>query len=379
MSCFYFYYHNKLWSIYSDAPSIGNIAFPDYSVTYYVSFLTEPNIQLSGIIPTNVNIFSITIYDTDAKIIYYFDDSQIIGDKNTYSITAKDLPYAYALIVRYYLNKPENPVIDNICDSDANSHHSSSTCIPPKSSISDYYLPKIVNMDTNKQYPVSSLQERQENTESFSKFYMFFAKKRQIITHSHFHEFHKPEAPTNMYFPNKRAIYSTVRVKSPEDVIVIRGTIPPNVNRQSNIRYMGFMLCNYLTTETDNSIGTEYLHGDYTVFVSTTMKNVQAHGYNKYNTSHAVLLWHPTNQFPLIVFREVKINATLSETLSLPSVEVHPHLAMPAQSEEQKSTYDSPLSSYAPFTSSQSQTGGPSLTAAGQLMGKLGPHQLNMM
>lgn len=351
MSAFYFYYRNKLWSIYSDAPSVGNIAFPDFSVTYYVSFLTEPNIQVSGIIPENVNIFSISIYDTDAKIVYYFDDSQIIGNKNTYSLNMRELPYAYAMIVRYYLNKPENPAANNVCDS-STLFSSTSTCIPPKSSISDYYLPKVVNLATDKPFPVSTFEERQENTESFSNFYMFFAKKRHIITHSSFNEFQKPEAPTNMYFPNKRATYSTVRVKSADDVILIRGTIPPNVNRHSNIRYMGFMLCNYVTTETDNSIGTEYLRGDYTVFISTSVEKVEAFGYNKQNSSHAILLWNPTNKFPLIVFREVKINATLTETRSLPFVDVYSMEHLVYTHDKTSSSSPSPPLDYAQLSSS---------------------------
>ena len=287
MYIFYNYYKNNLWTIYSDAPTAGNIAFPDFSVNYYVSFLTQKNIQISGYIPSNVNFFSITIYDTDADTIYYFDDNKV--DKYVknqfYSLVIRDLPRAYCIIVRYYLKQKDTIISE-----------------------SEFYgLPRIMNIDNSTYYSQSSLKERKQNTDSLVSYYTYFVSKRNFLLQSNYNEFKLPINPIQMYFPNKKALYSTLRVKSIDDVIIIRGQLPI-INRTTNIRFIGFMLCNYLTTETDNSISNDLLNTNFVLYITSTLKNATRYNYDAKNENHSLLLWNKNNIYPIVICREVKIN-----------------------------------------------------------------------
>ena len=74
-------YLNKEWPIISSiSPQkkncILNVAFPDYSIIYYVtSFLSNDPITLTGTFPKNIYFWSLTLYNDKGIIIYSMNDT----------------------------------------------------------------------------------------------------------------------------------------------------------------------------------------------------------------------------------------------------------------------------------------------------------------
>jgi hypothetical protein len=298
-SCFYLlysYYSNKLWSFHINTKynKYCNIAFPDNLANYYISFLKYKNIEIEGEIPAN-KFFSITVYDTECKTIFYIDDLNINNinnikiDNNKYKINIYNIHTPYALILRFY---PEN---------------NSSIILP---TIKYIYKKEVKEIKT------CSRENCYINIKNISFLYKNIIKFKQINKLSNV-EFQVPRESIIKYFPNDRAKYLILHINDKEnDVIKISGNTP--IYSTSGIRYISFMACNLITTSTDNCIGSTHLNNStYTIYVASSISNAIKKGFNL--DKDLILLWHSDNNYPAIIYREIRMD---NEDIIIPNVEL---------------------------------------------------------
>ena len=310
-SCILYYiytnknFHNdNLWTYYSNAPYYGNLAFPDFSAIYYVSFLQYPNIIIKGYIPTTkINLYSISIYNCFGEIIFYYDDTHTNNSSN-YELEIFNLPKAYMVVVRMY-RKNKNDLLD-------------------------YYLPDIYNVDIklNRVFYLfhSTKNKRNVITNNITNMYNNFMKKRKLpdfddINYKHFY-YPKISTNTNIYFKNIVANYLLLKVSALDNQIIkITGKIPPlgcnkqNLENLNKIRYICFMCCNTITTVTDDCFGTENIENnkEYTIFCMcentlTSINSAIDNGYDKNNNTHKLLFWDINNKNRVVIYREINMS-----------------------------------------------------------------------
>jgi uncharacterized membrane protein len=100
MMVLYRRYYYQLWPIVSESPQLLNVAFPDFSVRYYVmSFPKGATITLKGTIPSSLRFWSVTLYDTTGTSIESWNDT--LYPNSTYNIGFTTTQMC-AMIVRYY-------------------------------------------------------------------------------------------------------------------------------------------------------------------------------------------------------------------------------------------------------------------------------------
>ena len=302
----YYEYLNKEWPIISSInpqkkKCILNVAFPDYSIIYYVtSFLSNDNIMLTGKFPTDIYFWSLTLYDYKGNIIHSINDTlfpnkqykiSIQNNKIYYNDSFKniELSKSYCIIQRIYKTKTTPKVYPD-------------------------YTPKI--LIENKKLETVSKKIRKDNSNRLEKllYKLFNVKFGNIQPETFFkgvniHEFFLPaKSQMSLVFPNPFATY-LIAFPTKNNTMKITGKLPPNIGfKNENCRFISFMACNFKTTATDMCISHYDLPKDYTIYISFYKKDAIQHGYNP-KLGHKLLLWDSkTNTFPVIIFRIVSVS-----------------------------------------------------------------------
>ena len=292
MTFLYMKYYYKLWPVISRSPSILNVAYPDYSVQYYVmSFPQNTSVTLVGSIPQSLRFWSITLYDTTGNSIQSWNDTLYPTNHYKLQFTTTQI---CAMMIRYYTNSTNS---------------STTTTLLPSS------LPT-VTVEGHIMATVSEDQRIKNSTQLQGMLYKTCTRqaKKYNFTSVDTHQFFlgNPKA-MQMMFPNSNAMY-LIAFPTSTNVIKIQGTLPPAIGRKENIRFVGFMACNLDTTRTDDCISDIHLPSSYTVYVAYTKDAAIKHGYKK---GDGLLLWDATtNTHPVVIYRQVQIEVTGLFTLS---------------------------------------------------------------
>jgi len=257
----------KNHSICTSAPLHGNFAFPDFYSIYIITFLPPHQkisyIKLKDLVKENYNIFSVTFYDSSGKINEYYDDN----------IDSKEyITHNYCVsIIRIY---SVNPI--NTLDSLIKEHN--------------------IKFDIIK-----------KNTKYFTYFYNKLINLKKINIDKSINEFHFSKENLSLFFTNHRARYLILPIKDINQTIIITAK-KPDCGINKSIRYFAFMTCNLSTTETDNCINYDDLEDEYTIFVVKSDNNSIINKYDRNNKSHKILLWKSSNDNPVLVYREIRID-----------------------------------------------------------------------
>jgi len=225
--------------------------------------------------------------------LFYYDDLTIeIDEYRKYTIEINKLATPYACVLRIY---PDN------------------TFIKGKFALYNY-LPKIIDangfrfriMDN-----ISTMQECIQNTNQFTWLYktlLSFKKIQRNYQEQLFTNFHIPKIPVSIYFTNKRASYLMLHVRSKTDVIKITGFVPRY--HKKGIRYFSYMICDGITTVTDDCIGTNEIEKQhnavYTIFIAPNLITAFNKGYDK--SKDKLMIWNEKTTYPIVVYREIRMD-----------------------------------------------------------------------
>lgn len=290
----YMKYYYQLWPIVSRSPAMLNVAFPDYSVQYFVmSFPKNATVSLVGTIPESIRFWSITLYDTTGTSFQSWNDT--LYPTNDYNLQFTTTQIC-AMIIRYYTNTTNSLTL------------TTTTFLPST-------LPTIL-VEGRKLRTVTADQVIKNSNQLEGLLYKTCTRqaKKYNFSGMNRHQFFlgNPKA-MQMMFPNSNAMY-LITFPTSTQVIKIQGTLPPAIGRKENIRFVGFMACNLYTTRTDDSISDMDLSSSYTLYVAYTKEAAVQHGYKK---GDKLLLWDAsTNIHPVVIYRQVQIEITGLFTLS---------------------------------------------------------------
>jgi hypothetical protein len=279
-------YFFQLWPVVSKAPELLNAAFPDFTIQYYLmSFPKNSPLQIIGKIPDFVSFSSIVIYDTHGLPLQSWNDSQF--SDNLFSITYTTIQDC-CLIVRYYIDP--NIVVPLLPD----------------------FLPQITLLTTSKTQTWQSVSDQQiiQNSNGIQNLvYKLCMKQSQHYNFSdiNYNKFFLPNpSHLNLLFPNPNAMYLMVFPGS-NNVIRIRGILPPSIGKTENVRFIGFMASNLSTSATDDSLSSTQMMRQYTLYVAYTKEDAIQYGYKPNDN---LLLWKSSNNNPVVIYRQVQINST---------------------------------------------------------------------
>ena len=268
------YRENKefYFPIFSHAPKYLNLAYPDFSIQYFILSLgTGDFVTLDGVIPRDKIVFwSVCLYDDKAMPIWSKNDSHFKTNRYIIPVHATK---PVALIVRFY--------------------------VKTKYQNNDFYqyLPNI-----SPPRPSLTKARRQQITHS-----LFVQMKKRISKHFktidptilNKHEFFLPGSKRRQaLFSNPFAFYLAMFPKNKDSVF----TISINTKNLEQLRFIGFMSCNYETTETRESISLEKKK-QYTIYVCHEQKRKKLQ--NKYPSAKHILCF---STHPIIIYRLVIVN-----------------------------------------------------------------------
>jgi len=275
----YIKYEPYYFPLMSKAPYFLNYAYPDFSVQYFIStFTKKETITIKGIIPiSKINFFCITLYDTNG-LPYYSKNDYMINILNDVSENLEyqeifEVKESSALILRFYIkNKYEN----------YNFYNYLPTISTPKKL--DYLNIKSnsIKLEDILQYQLSKL-DNIVNSAVLKKNYFYKPDKSKLKN----------------LFPNENAEYLIAFPKT--KIVLIK--IKTEIFCRDDFRFIGFMASNYKTTGTDSSISLEEGNKEYRIWVCYpgNINNLITHPNDK------ILYWNNNNEFPILVYREVRI------------------------------------------------------------------------
>lgn len=254
-------------SFCTNAPFTGNIAFPDYYSLYIMTFL-PPNQKIDYhsfdlAMRENYNLLNISFYDNTGKIVEYYNDHI---DSTEYITT----DYCIA-IVRIYSNNPSNTLNELI-----NENHIQFDIIKQNTAYLTYVYKILINL-------------KKKNLDMSINGFCF--SKQNL----------------SLYFTNNSARYLILPVDNTEQIIMIRSK-KPDCGLNKPLRYFAFMTCNLNTTETDDCIYYEKLEDNYTIFVAISDIYAIEKGYDASNRAHKIIYWKMSNNNPIIVYREIRVD-----------------------------------------------------------------------
>lgn len=293
MGSLYKKYEPYYFPLMSKAPEFLNYAYPDFSVQYFIStFTKKENITLTGLIPNSkINFFCITLYDKDG-LPYYSKNDNFINITNNdpnyleYQETI-EIKESSALILRFYTkNEYQNEDFYKY--------------LPSISTFKNFNIEKI---KTNSSKLGDLLQEKISKQDNYVTL--------EVLKKNYFYKPDKSKLK-NM-FPNENAEYLIAFPKT--NTILIK--IKTEYFCKEDFRFIGFMASNYQTTGTDSSISLEKSNQEYRIWVCYYDKindlNIQ--------TNDQILYWKNDNEYPILVYREVRIK---KEGLQILEKEVGP-------------------------------------------------------
>lgn len=289
-------YASRGWVICCNPPEVFNVAMPDLSVCYFVaSFKTEDDFLLTGRKPpsTIYRYMSFTVYDTNGLPFDQKHDADVFTTSSSYKIGTRPGPDVvqmrkptqgryYCLVLRWY-----------------RSHG--------VTSIEQLRLPSMQVQGV--QIKPASYDEIHRNSMDMTNQFISIVRRRHLHPLNDCGSFLYPYfAGLHGLFPNKDASYMIVSLGKTISNGVIEGKIPKSdIGNRKAIRFVGLMVCNYITTETDSSVSDEVLPSSYRIFVSTSMGDAIQHGYKEAEYDYLLLI-SPTNQHPVIIYREVRVD-----------------------------------------------------------------------
>jgi len=276
--CIYYYYSIPLEntpmtidsiikksSLCTHAPLLGNLAFPDYTAIYFICFLPPgQTILFDYDNKEKYDLLSITFYDSGCQTIMHHDPTIQLSHytPNNYC----------SVIVRIYS--------------------------PDSTKVREGIISKL-HMDFDR---------ITENTKFVTTIYKRLVSLKGIgILDTSKHYFRFSKQSINLFYPNSRARYLVLPLFSKKNVVVIRSVLP-NCGYLHPIKYLGFMACNIKTTETDDCVGYDNLEKEYCIFVAESYEAATNYGYDFDNTSHKCLIWSQSNENPMLVYREVRLD-----------------------------------------------------------------------
>jgi len=286
MMVLYRRYYYQLWPIVSESPQLLNVAFPDFSVRYYVmSFPKGATITLKGTIPSSLRFWSVTLYDTTGTSIQSWNDT--LYPNSTYDIRFTTTQMC-AMIVRYYTT----------------------------TTTSSDFLPTVAVAGRGSLSTVSNTRVTANSDQLQSLLYKSCkrqAKKYNFKNVDTYQFFLGDPGSMQMMFPNSNAMY-LLAFPTSTNVIKIKGVLPPSIGRTHNVRFVGFMASDLNTTRTDDSIGDSKLSTNYILYVAFSKKDAAKYGYKE---GDPILLWDKsTNTRPVVIYRQVQIDQSGLFTLS---------------------------------------------------------------
>lgn len=262
---------NQGWALISNAPRSLNIALPDFLVVYRIaSFSKKDHVEVYGHRPENCSYFSFTVYDQLGLPVSSINDSEIFGNP-FHLVVGRDLPQPdddyYCLIYRVYrTNKkeiPSQPIL-------------------------------VVNGKNILPVPDTDVFE---NTSLIARTIASRLEKRDLTIRQNFDFFCLPaSSKMSGLFPNRDARYLVLFPKT--DTLIVSGRF------DTTARFTGFMVCDYKTTSTFDTLTSLDMPKRYTFWVSTSLRMAIKRGYQQ--DSCPLLLWPPT---PMLVYREVRVDS----------------------------------------------------------------------
>lgn len=299
--------------------NILNVAFPDYSIIYYVaSFKSTDNITLEGEIPPNIYFWSLTLYNNKGTIIHSINDREFINEKinndRKYKIGINNSKIQYNDITENLELSKDYCIIQRVYKTDK-------TPTISQDFISQDFLPNIsIKNKENKEIEIKDVNDEERKKDSNklqSLLYKLFNHKFGKIQPEIFfkgvdvHKFFLPaKSQMSLVFPNPFAEY-LIAFPTKSQVMKITGKLPKNIGFSNpEYRFLSFMACDFKTTATDECISHHNLPQEpqyYTIYVSFSEKNAENYGYKK-TLGHKLLLWNSeTNTFPVLIFRIVSV------------------------------------------------------------------------
>lgn len=257
--------------IFSKAPKYLNFAYPDFSIQYFIMSLPANEIiHLEGEIPyEKIYFWNCVLYGVDGTPYFHITDKDV-PKKYNFKITTNQLS---SLVIRFYA-KDENE---------------------------DFYsfLPKI-----KPEFQTLPVNSRIQKTIKYSKFLQNIITRRYKNISQELlerHDFFLPGTKRRgNLFVNPDAIYlcSFPPKKSSIAKIVL------NVPRNSIYRYIGFMVSNYTTTATDESVHlSKYKKITLWICQKKNQDKLEKYGFDK--SKDLTLFWKNSNKHPIIVYRLV--------------------------------------------------------------------------
>jgi hypothetical protein len=283
-------YSQKGWAVVCKIPLL-NIAFPDDSVQYFLcSFAREDKVRLLGTLPPEnlVAYCSFTVYDTmGVPTDSLFDDQITTTQEGRYEITlGSDLKIPsssyYCIIMRMYMLSFPSP-------------------------LELEYTPSLI-MDTDCQQILGhvSMKDLVHNSQTIEEKAVGFLSRRQLPSLTEKQPFYAPpSSEMASFFVNANATYLLATPDPEEKVLCVTGRRPTAIGRHENIRFVGFMACNLQTTATDASVSWKNLPVHYRVWVAFSEASARSAGYHG---KDPLLLWKKNNAFPVLVYREVRVD-----------------------------------------------------------------------
>ena len=264
------------FSVYSNAPDYLNFAYPEFSVQYFIlSLEANKEIILSGKIPRDkIKYFSISLYDVTGKIFFSKNDQEI---STNYKIKIKP-PKICCLIIRFY--KINKYIKDNFIK----------------------YLPnifperkKLNNTDIIK----NNIKIENVLIKNISK--QNISIKQSLLLD----KFFLPKLDNYVsLFINLDAKYLAAFASSD----IARVSLKKNILNK-NIRFIGFMACNYLTTETDDSISIDDKKSNIIIWFCYKKDKKKLYKFGM-KESDKVICWNDNNNYPILIFRQVNTKKT---------------------------------------------------------------------
>tara|TARA_B100001248_G_scaffold261818_1_gene254444 strand:+ start:62 stop:1078 length:1017 start_codon:yes stop_codon:yes gene_type:complete len=275
-------YEAYYFPLMSKAPEFLNYAYPDFSVQYFIStFSKKETLFINGLIPLDkVNFFCITLYNKDGLPYFSKNDYQIVNfniidtdlDCIEYSETI-DILESSSLIIRFYTkNKFKN--------------HDFYEYLP---SLSTSKIFDVKNIKKNSIKLGTLLQDRISRQNNFID--------SEVLQNNYFYKPNKSKLKN--LFPNKDAEYLIAFPKT--KIVLIK--IKTEFFCQEDFRFIGFMASNYQTTATDSSISLEESNHEYRIWICYSNDVCKLN----IKQNDIILNWNNNNQYPILVYREVRI------------------------------------------------------------------------
>ena len=283
-------YKHRGWPLMSHAPSLLNVALPDFSVVYMMaSFDPEDDVQIVGTPPKNCVYYSLYVYDDKGLPVLGYRD--------------KDIPVMANGKYRIRFRRP--------CKS--------TYCVIYRVYTTDNKAPPAPMLAVNeKDIPIEEPSVVREESKSASPSIVSLLSRRPIQIPRRFTQFTRPQQKMTGLFPNPDSHYM-VAFPKPGHVMKIRGRLPPKIGREHDLRFVGFMASDVRTTSTYDSVSSRNLPSSYTIWVACNKDEAVATGWKK--GVGTLLLFPHESDMNVVVYRKVIVGLVHEDDPYFPTID----------------------------------------------------------